>query len=353
MTQASEPQIENGVLVAPNGELFLAGKAHNVFAYATGELRVDPTSIQNLRDNIEFRHDRARALGIPYMHLIAPEKFKVEPDGFPIKSPRSIADSYLEGGCQFIYPIEELRPDAQGRSYYRTDTHWAQPGRMRMARLIGLNAGLDPASVNRTCQMMFEDMKAADKPRFGDLGSKLVPPQGEPHLILKWRSPVKMFDNGLAHVNGPMNDGSMTVVYSQHETAADKILLIFGDSYLHTSLANLAYLFKRIVFCRARFWHEEVVTSVQPDVVVSQMAERYLSFVSPDAVAPPFHMIPQLLGRPMTPTPEATIAIAQALSGRRTPGPSPVRTKRVMRPAKRPACIRLERPIGKQILVFC
>lgn len=313
-------RIERGVLIADNDELFLVGGAHDVVAFATGKRQPDPASIENLRINIAFRQERARDCGVAFMHLVAPEKFRVEPDGFPIKAPRSLADYYLESGCQFTYPVEELRSDETGRSYYRTDTHWAPHGLVRIAGLIGRAGGIDEDSVARTCAKMVEDLKPAPRRFVGDLGAKMQPLRSEPHLILMPSSPTGVFENGLAHVlNSSVNDGRLIVTFSNHETAADKFLLIFGDSYLHHCLPYLAYLFKRVVFCRTRFWHEEVVAAVQPDMVVTQMAERYLSFVNPDAIAPPFQMIPYLLGRPLNISPEAAIAISRAFSGRRTP----------------------------------
>jgi hypothetical protein len=60
-----------------------------------------------------------------------------------------------------------------------------------------------------------------------------------------------------------------------------------------------------------------MVRMTRPDVVISQAAERYLSFVYPDRSAPPFLMVPYLLGRSPNITPETARILAAALAGDR------------------------------------
>ncbi|PZW37022.1 hypothetical protein C8P66_14713 [Humitalea rosea] len=55
----------------------------------------------------------------------------------------------------------------------------------------------------------------------------------------------------------------------------------------------------------------------RPDVVVTQQAERYLSYVSPDTGAPPFLLMAQMLGRTPSPSQAEALALARALSGER------------------------------------
>ena len=50
-------QIENGVLIGREGELFLAGGRHDVLDYATGRRRVEPAAVQAFRQNIRRRDD--------------------------------------------------------------------------------------------------------------------------------------------------------------------------------------------------------------------------------------------------------------------------------------------------------
>ena len=309
----------SSVYQAANGEFFLTGGGHNVLEYAQGKLKPSDESIANLKENLAFRRRRATELGVPFVHIVAPEKYRVMPDGFPVQNPSSLAEAYRAGGCDFIYPVEELKDhDGKGRSYYYADTHWAPHGLRRITTLVAKAAGLPPELVKRGDDQITADIRPAEAPYFGDLGKKFNPPFGEEADILKPSHPTGIFDNGLAHlVDNPVNDGRMIVLISHCTFAADKYLLIFGDSYLHHCLPYFAYFFKRVIYCRTRFWHEEMVTSVQPDMIVTEMAERYLSFVNPDSVAPPFLTIPWLLQRPTNPTPDAAKVIARVLSGRR------------------------------------
>lgn len=313
------PNPADDVIVAPNGELFLAGGRHSVLRFARGEATVAPRVIDTMRTNLEGRRAHAAQRGTPYLHLVAPEKYKVFPEGFPVDAPCSPADAHLAAGIGFTYPVEELRAaQGPGRSYYRTDTHWAPAGLVVVAGLIAKGAGRSPEAVEAARQAMVAAMVEGEDVFYGDLGRKIEPKIGETRHILKCAHPVKTTENGLGHdYLRPVNDGRMIITESGCPQAEGR-LLIFGDSYLHHALPYLTYVFKTIVFCRTRFYHTEMVGMTEPDMIVTQAADRYLGTVASDADAPPFHMIPFLLGRTPQTTPEDARVISTALSGGRT-----------------------------------
>ncbi|SEP92975.1 hypothetical protein SAMN04488038_102245 [Solimonas aquatica] len=310
----SDLRVENGVLIGSRDELYLAGGAHGMLQYALGELRPKPSSVAAFKENLASRKAICESLGLPYLHLVAPEKYKVYCDDFPVKNALSPVDHYRECG-DFVYPDKLLQAVSEGRTYFRNDTHWAPHGQIEIACFLASTFGLQKIPEAR------QAMLAALAPRrfVGDLGNKLATQPSEDALRLRASPLYSEYENGLAQDNSkPVNDGRLILGLSEHPTAQGR-LLIFGSSFLWTSMPYLGYLFKEVVFCRTRFFHPEMIHMVRPDYVVSEMAERYLSQVTPDAEAPPFLLMPYLLNRAPT-WPESSIRqLTKALMGGREP----------------------------------
>ena len=305
--------IVSNVLIGTDGELYLAGGNHSVLKFATGEFRVREESIVNMRENLAFRRGMAARYGFAYMHMIAPEKYRVVSEAFPVKEISSLAEQYKAGGCEgMIDPVAEFRSALPMRSYYQTDSHWAPHGKIIAARLIAEGAGHDPLDIAASEAEALKSLKPTPDRFCGDLGRKLNPKRDEETFTYKPEHVIHTFENGLPHdFENPINDGRIVLTESDAD-CAEGTLLIFGDSYLHQSLVALTFFFKRIIFCRTRWFHEEIVGMTQPDIVVTQQAERYLSFVYPDSGAPNFLFLPQMLGRHPAPSQSEALALAKA-----------------------------------------
>jgi hypothetical protein len=58
----------------------------------------------------------------------------------------------------------------------------------------------------------------------------------------------------------------------------DKRVVIFGDSFFNNNMnIQLSHLFREIVFFRSPVFMKDVVSSINPDIVLTGQAERYLS----------------------------------------------------------------------------
>ncbi|MFT8246932.1 alginate O-acetyltransferase AlgX-related protein [Roseomonas sp. BN140053] len=312
--------IRGPVLVGRNGELYLAGGNHSVLRFATGDFRVKPESINNLRENLRERGEVAAAMGSRFIQIVAPEKYRVVCESFPISNPTSVVEQYYDGGCNdMLDPAALLRAERAGRTYFRTDTHWAPHGRVVISKIIAEAAGKAAAAVEAADAALRASLAEAGQPFLGDLGRKLDPAEGEDVLQLRLPHSLRTTENGLSHdYERPINEGRLVVSESDAATASGT-LLIFGDSYLHQALSYLSFYFSRVVFCRTRFFHTEMVHMTRPDLVVGQIAERYLSYVYPDREAPPFLLMPHIMARTPSITPEGAKILASALSAGRKP----------------------------------
>ncbi|WP_158537361.1 alginate O-acetyltransferase AlgX-related protein [Humitalea rosea] len=222
---------ESEVLIGADQELYLAGGNHGVLRFATGEVVIRDDSIANMQANLQGRREAAARGGFAFAHMIAPEKYRVVTDAFPLASTGSLARQYADGGCVgVIDPVAEMRAETEGRTYYRTDTHWAPHGKIIAARLVALAGERDPADVAAAEQAMRNCLAPAPQAFCGDLGRKLDPKQDEPTVIIRVPHAIRTFENGLPHdYQRPVNDGRLVLTESDAPTARGT-LLIFGDS---------------------------------------------------------------------------------------------------------------------------
>lgn len=343
MDGSSELKLENQVLIGNNRDLFLAGGNHSILRFMQGE-ELPESTVMRLHDNITRRRVLATQYGAEYFHLIAPEKYVVYPGNLPISNPGSMAQRYMKSGLKdAVYPVAELRKTRGGRSYGLTDTHWSLYGVLAIAELIARRFGIPETTVDAIAARVAAAIRPDGTEFQGDLGRKLEPKQGEPRLVFDMDFRETVHENGLGHdYTAAHNDGRMIVVDGE-AACTDKVLMIFGDSYLYHALSVLSLFFRRIIFMRTRFFHEEMVAMARPDCIVSQMAERYMGSVSPDEAAPPFLFIPYILGRAPKMAEAEAEAFAAVFNGkgafdpnifRRRPPAQPVTTQSLQPSAK-------------------
>ncbi len=327
MTEFSDARIEKGVLFGSEGDLFLVGGGHEPLRFIKGDV-LPPRLCSLIHDNIAQRSALAERHGAGFVQLVAPEKYIVQPGNFPFAAPGHMARAYLDAGYgDLLYPVAELRATKGGSAYQKTDSHWSKYGIITMAAFLAGQAGTPADIIAPKVAELTAGVVETPEVFYGDLGRKFDPMLGEPKTVFTTRFTHKTYDNGLQHdFNSAVNDGRLIYIESP-DAVGDLSLLIFGDSYLSNALMPLAVFFRRILFARTRFFHEEIVTGFRPDMIVGQMAERYMASAVPDHQAPPFLMIPHLLGREARMTVDTALAFCRALSGGRDFNPAVFKLK--------------------------
>lgn len=290
------------VLEGRDGYLFLASGQHSVGAYFTGQRRATRSSVTHFNRNIAGRSAFCDKHGIRFSACIFPEK---------IYALRSLLDfdgdmsslylrDYAPQGTDLTaakvrYPIAHL--EDQPAHFTRTDTHYSTLGAIAITRdlleqdlpdtVSGFETALSPLLTERSgfC---------------GDLGRKMTPPHTETTVGLEMRHlpPMETASNGVQ----TGNDG-LLILQKAPEAATEKTLLIFGDSFFRQLLPLLSLVFSKVVFCRTRFFHRELVAAIAPDVIWTGQAERYLSRCQPDAERPHFLSYPLVRGKTLAPDP--------------------------------------------------
>jgi len=287
-------RVDGDVAVGTNDELYLASPERKTLDYAFGKIQPDKKHVDRFSQNISKRRSFCDERGIKYVHFVAPDKHCVYKEGFSTATETdpvfSFAEHYMrEGKTSFIYPVDYFRNLFPRRVYKRTDTHWTPYGTAMVCALIARELGLPEARVQEGLANSLASLSEEEVSISGDLGSKLTPPHTENVQIIKptWRE-IRL-DNNLK----TGNDGIIKIVLSGNPNSRGK-LLIFGDSYGNACLDFLGAYFREILFCRTRYFHNEIALSAKPDFIMTENVERYLALVTPDSEAPPMFMMAHL-----------------------------------------------------------
>lgn len=302
--------LQNDVLLCPDGELVLASTKRRTLDYALGIIEPSTKSIDNFKRNIASRKDYCKKLGINYVHLVVPDKHVVYKDSLPFRNPISLATFFRDhGSISFVYPDEHFRSFLPQRVYKHTDTHWTPLGNAIACARVAEELGLPKDRIEIGWRSLLAGLGPEQKKISGNLGSKLLPQIHENIPVFKKEWTVERYDNGLPTGNA----GIIEILLSEHQNAAGR-LIVFGDSYFRESLDMLSVFFKEILFCSTRFFHKEIVRSARPDYVVTENIERYLSAVADDDDAPPCLMVASVIGQAPVYSQEMALALSYFLS---------------------------------------
>lgn len=293
---------ESDVLEGLDGYLFLSGGRHHTLSLFTGEKRIARASVAAFHDNITARAAFCQARGITYSACIFPDKIHALRRWLPGSS--RISSLYLReyagkapsaDAPEACYPIAVL--DGCTDHFTRTDTHYSIPGDIAVARhLLERDRPETVAALDRAIAPFLSERHDFA----GDLGRKLTPHRTETTIALDIARlpPVEIAGNGVE----TGNDG-LLILHKAPDAVTSETLLIFGDSFFRHLLPMLTLVFGKVVFCRTRFFHSEIVEAIAPDVIWTGQAERYLSRCAPDAERPHFLSYPLVRGKTLTPDP--------------------------------------------------
>ncbi|KQP10808.1 hypothetical protein ASF28_06850 [Methylobacterium sp. Leaf99] len=281
------------VHVGRDGWLFLIGGSNGVLA----QYRATPARWWRLRawsKLIEARAARAQSLGIRYLHTLVPEKLSVYDDrtdglGFDVqRSPARRLARRLVNNPAFVDLLGPMRAGRDGPVplYYRTDTHWNYDGCLFAYRTLLRACGAVPPA------------DLVERPRFEttrvrDLGDKLPsqPTETASHGIIDrdarrhYASPaVEAYEAaGRAH---DLHVGAHVVYRNDTPGADPRTVVLFGDSYAHFApimlTGLLAETFREVHFVWSSSLDWGYIESVRPDLLLFEMAERFLTRVPDD-----------------------------------------------------------------------
>lgn len=227
-----------------------------------------------LVDLLSAWDERLRSMGIDFYVMIAPNKETIYPQYLPPSITASWGvcrlDQVFLALAQTNLNTVDLRPAlaeaARGKQvYHRTDTHWNDHGALvAVDELIALMQKDYP----QITALSVGQYEAVRRPFSGDLGCFL--PEDERFVEdAVFLSPK--FDDQPIIVEGE----NRRVVARLPGSALPKAL-VFRDSFADALIPFLAQRFSSVVFVPAFAIDFELVEAEHPDVVIFEIAQRYL-----------------------------------------------------------------------------
>lgn len=205
-------------------------------------------------------------LEIKCAFMIAPAKEFVYPEDFPFeKGTITPLEQFIVSSSdkvKMVNPLLSLMREKEF-TYFKADTHWTEYGAFLAAQLV---------CAEFKVPLVIPDLAYVIKPKLGDLGSKMYPPQAESSLqvhdvdILK---SFEIFDNGVP-VRGNVR------IYENPLADNISTLLIFGDSFSVDLADFLSHSFTRVVsvFSGADLdW--SIIANEKPDYMLIELASSF------------------------------------------------------------------------------
>lgn len=278
------------------GWLFLTAGSNNVIGQYKSN-RLTGAFLGAWARLVAAREARCRAMATRYLHVIVPEKLTVydhKLDGLRVAvrlSParrlrrRLLLHPRARRTCLDTVGLFRGRRD-QEDLFYRTDSHWSFAGCRLAYRAICAAWGVPPRED-------FTERTSHDTEHLGDLGVKLDPPRSEParhYALLRdarriYASPIVVAREA-AGAAASLHVGAHVIYRNETPGTDPRRIVMFGDSYSHFApimlTVMLAETFREVHF----IWSSSVdwvyVERVRPDLMLTQVAERFMHRVPDD-----------------------------------------------------------------------
>jgi hypothetical protein len=289
--------IENGVIVGENDHLFLAGGSNAVLRYYNEANFFSDDICSQWRDLLYSRNERLAKMGIKYIHLFAPDKISVYPeyalqkfnhfDAHPIN--KLFSHHVKDIDIYAINPLESFKEAKKEHLlYWKTDTHWSFWGCYEAFLLL-------LSRLNVSLPTRFHDHSVEQISRVWGLAGMINAPaeMSEMHFFMK--TAKRVYANELVehkeannlNNNGGLHIGSSVIFQNTSSDIVPQKIVIFGDSFCEYRPAYLTAMFAE-VFAEVHFvWSTsldyEYIDRVKPDIVISEIAERFMNRVPDDA----------------------------------------------------------------------
>ena len=276
-----------------DGWLFLVGGTNNVLRQYRRSLG-NWWHLRRWARLIEARSARAQALGMRYVHTLVPEKLSIydnltvglDYDPSLSKARRLAARRAPRPGSAPRAPPRRAPRAAATPLFRKTDSHWTYDGCLLAHRaLLRACGAVPPPDLGERVRFTAEGL--------WDLGDKL--PDRPRETVTNWtvhRDAVRIHASPLVESYeaagrcGDLHVGAH-VIYRNDSPAADpRTVVLFGDSYAHYApimlTAFLSESFRELHFVWSSSLDWSYIEKVRPDILMFEMAERFLARVPSD-----------------------------------------------------------------------
>lgn len=293
--------VYKNVLIGKDNYLFLYDGGQQQIAHLIGEKYPSVESVCNFYENIYNRQLYCKFKNIKYLHLIYPSK--------PVicinKLPEDLADKvnslyyyqyykfiknrdfiFINNQCinvkeikeKIFYPYFLLKNLNNDNSVFRIlDTHCNDYGFIHIAKYI-----LSLLNLENNVEYFFAKKQQKIG---GDLANMIKSDLKVDEVIYSYSPPKNInIKNEITIDNRiflPGNSNTIKICHNPNSIYTQR-LLIFGDSFINTTIIFLKPFFRDILYIRSTTFQTDIIELFSPDVIISSNAERYLSKVEND-----------------------------------------------------------------------
>jgi alginate O-acetyltransferase complex protein AlgJ len=289
-----------GVYEGRDGWLLLTGGSNAIGAlYDRNADLLPDEKLRQWADLIEARARRFERMNIQYVHVNVPEKLTIydnklyEPIIDWTLSPAMRLGELLqrsEYASVWLDLIDPLRAARDRQElYYKTDTHWNAAGCFLAYELVCGKLGLSPDAT-------LLDRNRQELEAILDLGMKMEPPVSERVRFYDFcRHSSRTYSNVIAKyldtvtANALVHVGSHVRYQNSAPAVSAKKILIFGDSYASQRpdalTGMLAETARQVEFVWSSNLDWAYIRRSRPDVVIYELAERFMTIVPTDRLS--------------------------------------------------------------------
>lgn len=218
--------------------------------------------------------------------MVFPDNSSISRCSFPYVFNESQYENYLRRFPNFnttdiLYPLKPLseiseKGGIENEVVLKGDSHLSDVGYRVI--LEALLTSLEGEASDSLTSQIFNDVNAtySQSSYVGDLGVKY-----KPHIKFERLTFCHVYDTTPLN-NGILSNDGLVRIWENENSLIDKVVLVFSDSYFNFMSRYLSLVYKRVIFCRTRYFHKEVFDNINPDIVLTGNAERYLSYVNSD-----------------------------------------------------------------------
>jgi hypothetical protein len=296
----SDRESQKDVHTGKNGWLFLLKGTNNSFAYYMNPGLFSEEMIRDWIDLLNSRIDCFLAKRIRYVHLFVPNKLTLYPEYFngalPFFSSSPLPKlyrSFVERRenkilDHIINPISYYnRLKKTHQLFWKTDTHWTFFGVYGAYQLICAKLGI-LANKELLQRERNKDWIIMDE------GGKLDPPVTEEAIFYNLlKDARRVYANQMVEykemnkLEGEMglHVGSNVIFRNENSPNPEKVVL-FGDSFSeyrpHLLTGTLAETFREVHFVWSTSLDNKYIENNKPDVVITEIVERFMPRVPTD-----------------------------------------------------------------------